>query len=53
MRGAILVSGIDGKDIRGIGLDATCLLVLLGADGVTLREHNTMLWMDHRALEQA
>jgi len=60
VRSAISISEIDGKDISGIGFDATCSLVVLGADGAplpvgnpALPERNIMLWMDHRALSQA
>jgi D-ribulokinase len=60
VRGAILKSEIEGKDILGIGFDATCSLVVLGDAGEPLPvgdpafpNRNIMVWMDHRALEQA
>ncbi|MFY1709817.1 FGGY-family carbohydrate kinase [Tritonibacter scottomollicae] len=60
VRGAIAAAGVRTEDIRGIGFDATCSLVVLGPDGAPLPvgdprhpERNIMVWMDHRALEQA
>lgn len=60
VRGAVAKAGIALGDIRGIGFDATCSLVVLGPDGAPLPvgdpshpERNIMVWMDHRALEQA
>ncbi|PKG37399.1 FGGY-family carbohydrate kinase [Psychromonas sp. Urea-02u-13] len=60
VRGAILNSDISGKDILGIGFDATCSLVVLGDGGEPLSvgdlafpNRNIMVWMDHRAVEQA
>lgn len=50
----------DAKDVKGIGFDATCSLVVLDAEGQPLTispkgepEQNIILWMDHRAVEQA
>lgn len=60
VRGAVAKADIAGAQIRGIGFDATCSLVVLGPDGTPLPvgdpahpERNIMVWMDHRALEQA
>ena len=60
VRGAVAKAGVAGGDIRGIGFDATCSLVVLGPDGAPLPvgdpsypERNIMVWMDHRALDQA
>lgn len=46
--------------IEGIGFDATCSLVVLGEDNQPLTvspggsdEQNVIVWMDHRALEEA
>ncbi|MFQ6674744.1 MAG: FGGY-family carbohydrate kinase [Fidelibacterota bacterium] len=46
--------------VRGIGFDATCSLVVLGPrdEPVTVSPagddaHNVIVWMDHRALDQA
>lgn len=60
VHGAVAKAGVAGGDIRGIGFDATCSLVVLGPDGAPLPvgdpshpERNIMVWMDHRALDQA
>ncbi|KAG7330572.1 hypothetical protein KOW79_006794 [Hemibagrus wyckioides] len=55
-----VTEGIVKQRVRGIGFDATCSLVVLdenfqavavNKDGVTGR--NVVMWMDHRATEQA
>ncbi len=53
-------AGIPRRDIAGLGFDATCSLVALDADGGSLtvsptgrRERDTIVWMDHRAVEEA
>nr|XP_023674589.1 FGGY carbohydrate kinase domain-containing protein isoform X1 [Paramormyrops kingsleyae] len=55
-----VTQAVEKVQIRGIGFDATCSLVVLDAhfepvavnrDG--LRDHNVVMWMDHRASEQA
>lgn len=53
-------AGLPSRAIRGIGFDATCSLVVLDADdrpvSVSMTanpEQNVIVWMDHRALEQA
>jgi len=53
-------SKIDKENIKGIGFDATCSLVAIDKDGdpVSLsksnnKNQNIILWMDHRAEEQA
>ncbi|KAK2860108.1 hypothetical protein Q7C36_004274 [Tachysurus vachellii] len=55
-----VTEGIVKSRVRGIGFDATCSLVVLdqnfqpvavNEDGVT--ERNVIMWMDHRAMEQA
>ncbi|MFT4674627.1 MAG: D-ribulokinase [Reinekea sp.] len=60
VRGALALSAVKAENILGIGFDATCSLVVLGARGEplpvgdpSLPERNIMLWMDHRAIEQA
>ncbi len=60
VRGAVSAAGVKPEEIRGIGFDATCSLVVLGENGTPLPvgdpnrpERNIMLWMDHRALQQA
>ncbi|MFZ3584293.1 FGGY-family carbohydrate kinase [Loktanella sp. DJP18] len=60
VRGAVGRAGIEPGDVCGIGFDATCSLVVLGQDGIPLPvgdpdhpERNIIVWMDHRALDQA
>ncbi|WP_349295406.1 FGGY-family carbohydrate kinase (plasmid) [Thioclava sp. 'Guangxiensis'] len=56
VRGAVEASGIDPATVGGIGFDATCSLVILGAGGVPLpvaQDRNIIVWMDHRATGQA
>lgn len=60
VRGAVEASGADPDRIAGLGFDATCSLVVLGPAGQPLPVgpsgdplRNIVMWMDHRALEQA
>ncbi len=59
VRGAVAAAGIDQRQVRGIGVDATCSLVVLGQGGVPLpvssddAQRNIIVWMDHRAVGQA
>jgi D-ribulokinase len=60
VRQAIAQSGAAHASIAGIGFDATCSLVVLGKGGQPLPvsksndpERNIIVWMDHRATEQA
>ncbi|MCQ0971129.1 FGGY-family carbohydrate kinase [Paracoccus sp. TK19116] len=58
VRAAMGQSGVAAEDIAGIGIDATCSLVVLGPGGAPLPvgdspARNIMVWMDHRALDQA
>ena len=53
-------AGIDAADVRGIGFDATCSMVVLGPKGASLPvgdpahpERDIIVWMDHRAVDQA
>lgn len=57
---AINASGVAPERVAGIGFDATCSLVVLGEAGVPLAvgdsddaDRNIIVWMDHRATEQA
>lgn len=59
-REAVAKSGVPAPSIAGIGYDATCSLVVLGEGGQPLGvgpssevERNIIVWMDHRATEQA
>lgn len=60
VREAMNLSGADPANIAGIGFDATCSLVVLGEHGKPLPvgdlerpDYNIIVWMDHRAVEQA
>ncbi|MEG3662948.1 FGGY-family carbohydrate kinase [Celeribacter halophilus] len=57
---AIKEAAIDPATVRGLGFDATCSLVVLDHKGAPLAvgpsndpNRNIMVWMDHRAIEQA
>lgn len=60
VREALTTSKIPKENIKGIGFDATCSLVVLDKDGRSLsvsvtgeNDRNIIVWMDHRATEQA
>ncbi|SFT54541.1 FGGY-family carbohydrate kinase [Mesorhizobium sp. YR577] len=60
VREAVKQSGVDPSSVAGIGFDATCSLVVVGEKGKPLpvsgsgdAERNIIVWMDHRATEQA
>ncbi|KAG7227288.1 hypothetical protein INR49_000292 [Caranx melampygus] len=55
-----VTQGVERSQVRGVGFDATCSLVVLdqsfqpvsvNQDGD--RQRNVVMWMDHRAAEQA
>jgi D-ribulokinase len=53
-------AGTPAQSVSGIGFDATCSLVVLGAGGVPVTaglsgdpQRNVIVWMDHRATDQA
>lgn len=57
---ALAQSGVDPQQVAGISFDATCSLVVLDAAGAPLatsdsgnNDRNIIVWMDHRATEQA
>ncbi|MFH1748353.1 MAG: FGGY-family carbohydrate kinase [Planctomycetota bacterium] len=59
VRQALVDAGAEAEQVRGIGFDATCSLVVLDQDDkpVTVSpsgrdEQNIIVWMDHRALDQ-
>ncbi|WAC28480.1 FGGY-family carbohydrate kinase [Ancylobacter sp. SL191] len=60
VREAVAKAGIAPADIKGIGFDATCSLVVLGEGGASLpvgrhgdAARDIIVWMDHRATGQA
>ena len=60
VRKAVARAGIGGDSVAGIGFDATCSMVVLGAGGVSLPvgpsgdpQRDVIVWMDHRAIDQA
>jgi D-ribulokinase len=56
VRKALELSGIDKKEIRGIGFDATCSLVVLDTNKKPLpllSQGNVIMWMDHRSHHEA
>jgi FGGY-family pentulose kinase len=60
VREAMAEAGLAPDDIAGIGFDATCSLVVLGPGGKPLpvgphgdANRDVIVWMDHRAIEQA
>lgn len=59
-REALARAGTDPASVRGLGFDATCSLVVIGAGGASLAvgdpahpERDVIVWMDHRAVDQA
>lgn len=59
-RRAVEEAGVDTGNVRGIGFDATCSLVALDEQDRPVSvsssgedERNVVVWMDHRAVEQA
>jgi len=60
VRDAMKQCGVSPEDIAGLGFDATCSLVVLGPEGAPLavgahgnKDRNIIVWMDHRAIDQA
>ena len=59
VKAALREGAVNAADVRGVGFDATCSLVLLDADDrpVTVSptgraEQNVIVWMDHRAMAE-
>lgn len=60
VRKALESGAIEPSSVAGIDFDATCSLVVLGKDRTPLSvspswdaERNIIVWMDHRAIDQA
>jgi len=60
VRGSVAEAGLQPQSIVGLGFDATCSLVLVGAEGELVPvgdpqqpDHDIIVWMDHRAVAQA
>ncbi|MCG9787252.1 FGGY-family carbohydrate kinase [Vibrio mediterranei] len=60
VKDAVSQANIAPIQVKGIGFDATCSLVVLDKKGQPLsvsptgrREQNVVMWMDHRAIPQA
>jgi len=60
VRDVIRQAGVAPAEVVGIGFDATCSLVVIGQDDKPLAvgdheiaERNIIVWMDHRAIDQA
>jgi FGGY-family pentulose kinase len=60
VRTAVANAGISSDAVAGLGFDATCSLVALEDDGRPISagptgddRQNVIVWMDHRAVEQA
>lgn len=60
VKDALAMAAVSPDDVAGIGFDATCSLVVLGDGGRPLPVGPTeqsgrdiVVWMDHRAVEQA
>lgn len=60
VKDAVSQANIDPIQVKGIGFDATCSLVVLDNKGEPLTvsptgrsEQNIVMWMDHRAITQA
>jgi len=60
IRKALSAGKIDAKSVQGMSVDATCSLVALAKEfePITVsptgnHQRNVIVWMDHRAIEQA
>lgn len=60
VRAAVAAAGVSADQVAGLGFDAACSLVVLDRDMRPLSvsasgddERNVIVWMDHRAIDQA
>jgi FGGY-family pentulose kinase len=60
VQAAVAASGRPAAAVLGIGFDATCSLVAVGAGGAPISvaeggdsDHDIVMWMDHRAVAEA
>lgn len=60
VRASLAEAGLGAEEIAGIGFDAACSLVVRDSDGEPLPvgdsdhpERDVIVWMDHRAVDQA
>lgn len=60
LREALTEADVDAADVRGVGFDATCSLVVLDEAHAPLsvspsgdNARNVIVWMDHRAIAEA
>jgi FGGY-family pentulose kinase len=60
VREALANARATAADVKGVGFDATCSLVAVGADGAAVSvaedgdpERDIIMWMDHRAVAEA
>ncbi|HEX2870703.1 MAG TPA: FGGY-family carbohydrate kinase [Polyangiaceae bacterium] len=59
VKAALQQAGVKPEQVRGVGFDATCSLVLLDASDAPVTvsptgraEQNVIVWMDHRAMRE-
>ena len=59
VKAALQQAGVKPEQVRGVGFDATCSLVLLDAKDAPVTvsptgraEQNVIVWMDHRAMRE-
>ena len=60
VRAALAAAAVDGRRVAAFGIDATCSLVMRDGEGRPLAvsggedaRWDTIVWLDHRALEEA
>ena len=53
VRKVVEEEGLASHQVKGLGFDATCSLVVVGEEEVEDGGRDIVMWMDHRAGEQA